>query len=471
MAKRKTVSFYTPPQPSRRVTAGRVISVPRSRRSPARGLARNLFGQAASAIASTHPVGRAALGLYRGYRAVRSIQRGMSTSARGRNTGGPNARLVGPFKRPKRFKGDVYATKGFRHTTEIRGTVSDPDCVYIGHSTFSGIQTLELLCQVLLRKLFARAGVIVRDIHEGIRGYQANTSNMWRMVIVRQNKETGAVDTSVTYTTPFGTNTSIYQIVGDQQAVVTALWPGLYNVMYDAAVGANGGDVLNVLMPTSIVLYQEEENNTQFFQFRAELKLENETVNIFSKSDLKIQNRSLASSGGTTADAVDANPLMGKLYRFNGGAPRARVGNVVFIESVPDMSGVITTRASNLTGLGAQYMTEPPGPKMFWNCVGASNVKLQPGHIKYDSIVYKKSMQFHKFLKAMHMASGPGQRQINLFGKSTLVALEDVINVNGNQLIYCSYEVNREFALHLTTSSKTFALGHKYQVVQNNEAE
>lgn len=463
----KRFAYATPPRSS---PNGPIRHVARRGRPFLGAVGRNLFGAAATTALSAHPYGRAALGAYRAARFVGGVRKALKARkpAGFKSTGGPNARFAGKFKKGRKVARDPYASKGFRHTVEIHGTVSDPDCVYVGHSTFSGIQTLELLSQVLLRKLFAKAGVQIRDIHEPIRGYQANTSSMWRIVITRVNKEDGTVDTSVQHTTPAGADESIYLMVGDQQAGVVGSFTGLYNVLYDAALGGNGADVRNVRIPTSIALYQEEENITQFFQFRAELKLDNEHVNIMTKSELKIQNRSVSASGGTTTESVDANPLMGKLYHFNGGAPRARVPYVNFIESVPDMSGVITTRAAQLTATGAQYMSEPPGGKAFWNCKSIAKIGLQPGQIRYDSISFKRKMQIHKFLKAMNLGSGPSQRQINLFGKSALIALEDVINVNASQNIVCSYEVNREYGLFLTTSSQTFCLGHKYSATQNN---
>ncbi|ALE29796.1 coat protein [Lake Sarah-associated circular virus-45] len=479
MKRSRKVAYNTPPNfdSPMSTSAGRIISLPRRGRGRSlsgRGTLtpRNLFGTVAKTVASAHPYGRAALNLYRGARAISGIFKSRVVNTPGlkrRTTGGPNARFVGPFKKPKKLlKPSMFATKGFVHTCEINGTVSDPDCVYIGHSTFSGIMTLELLCQVLLRKLFAKAGIVLRDINEPLRGYVANTSSMWRIDLIRHNKETNVYDVAATFTTPSATNTNIYQIVGDRRASSNGLFPGLYNTLYDAAVGANGSDNRNVWQPSSLVLYQEEENITQFFQFRAEIKFDNETVHCFSKSDLKVQNRSVSASAGTTSDAVDANPLMGKLYHFKGGCPRSRIVNAALVESVPDLSGVITARAASLVSAGAQAMSEPPRGNAWWNCSGTSGVKLQPGHIKYDSVYYQNAMPILKFLTAMNMASGPTGKQIHLFGKSSLLALEDVINVNAAQNITCSYECNRRYGIYLTTKTVTFAQGLKYAITQND---
>jgi len=466
--KRKSQSYYAPAISNNR-NYGRQVSVPVSRSLVRK---KHFAKSLVRGIASAHPYGRMALQAYDAAKFLRKSFGGKS-SGRGplKTTGGPNARYSGKFRKKMRRvskKADPYMTKGFRHTIEIHGQVTDPNCVYVGHTTFSGRQTLEFVCQALLRKLLDKAGARIRDIHSPIPGYEANTSTMWKFVCERTNKATGAVDATVTYITPAATNTSIYQIVGDQQAGVTGLWPSLWNVMNDAAIGFNGANDLNVFIPTRLVLYQEEENITQFWQFRSELFLEQEYVHITCKSDMKIQNRSVSASGSGSTDIVDANPLVGKAYRFNGGAPRARVPNCYLVEAVPDLNGVITARAASLTTAGCQSFVEPPPVKAWWNCTKFGGIRLAPGEIKNDSISFTTKMQLHKFLKNMKFGYATGGKQINLFGKSALYALEDMINVNASQNIAIAYEVNRVVGCYLTTTPNKIALGRRYTAEQND---
>lgn len=57
---------------------------------------------------------------------------------------------------------------------------------------------------------------------------------------------------------------------------------------------------------------------------------------------------------------------------------------------------------------------------------------------------------------------------MKMMGKCTLIALEDMINVNVNQNISIAYEVNREEAMYLSTASITPAQGAFYQGTQSN---
>jgi len=63
---------------------------------------------------------------------------------------------------------------------------------------------------------------------------------------------------------------------------------------------------------------------------------------------------------------------------------------------------------------------------------------------------------------------GTGGNFKRIFGKSSLLAFEDVINVNVTYNIVIAYEVNRVYGCYLTTGKDTAALGARYQMTQNS---
>lgn len=378
----------------------------------------------------------------------------------------------GRFKPVRRVGPDMFRLKGVVNTTEIHGKVADPDCVYVGHSTYSGYQLLECVCMALLKKLFVKAGMKFASLREPVSGYFANTSDCWRITLYRYIHSTGLQD-AITYDLPAGANTSIYQIVGDKSAGLTPLWPGLIDALGIYASGdfstpnSSAGALANVTEPFSLHLYRQEGNTGIFWQHETQIRLQEEIVHCKSKSQLRVQNRTKSESGNADADDVANNPVIGKLYHFNGGAPRLKnIG--VQLSSMLEPSGVLTARGNNLS----PDFHEPPPATAFWNCYGQAGIKLEPGAIKFDTLYHYTSKPLLKFLKSMQYGIGntvsSQQKQIYLFGKSSMLAIEDMINVNGVENINIAYECNREFGVYMTTKSKMPTIGIKYDISVND---
>jgi len=379
-----------------------------------------------------------------------------------------NGKYAGRFSRGLYPRTDPYRKYGFKHVTEISGLVADPDCIYIGHSAYSGIQTIELLCQVLLKKLFFKAGMIIKDIHQPLLQDSSGSTQKWRIELFRVDKESGAV-TSTAYTTI--ASDTIYKIVGSRLNATTPEWANFIAFLEGYANGQFGsgtGETLNILQPSRLVLYRQSYSSLgEIFTFACEVDLELETVHVSSISELKIQNRTVAASGGEEADDISNNPLVGRSYEFSSGCPRSKVANANLIESMLDASGVLTCRAANLITIPG--LSEPPPPTMFWNCVKSSKIMLGAGDIKKQVITHRGSRKLLQFLKSMAYGIGPLlKKQINLFGKSGLVSLEDMINVNALANISIAYEVNREFGMYLTHYANNTSLGTRYTSVVND---
>lgn len=406
----------------------------------------------------------AALG-YGLYQGARSLYKWWRPGLKQRGVSG---RVVGRFNRPTRRpkQSDKPMTKGFEHVTEVTGAVNDQTCVYVGHTTYSSTHTLELVGQALLRKVLERAlKWRCESVTEPI---PITTSSTYYLRVDRLNIETGVSDV---YTHNILNTDTIYSLCGSVCEGVAPGWPVFMAVMRDYATGGNGtgttGSVLNVIEPTHLDVVESVTN-----RLCARVSYKEERFHFSCRSQMKIQNRTIAANGDTDTDDVSNSPIEGKLYHFRGGCPKGRNDEMNWLESVYELSGVIVAGASALTGTQNQMLTEPPNANIWSNCAKSSKQLLNPGEIKTDAIFFKTSMPVLAFLKRLLVQHGASaalaaKKNIHLMGQCSMIALEDVINLNPLYPINVAYEINRTTSGYCTTTPVRPALGHRYAVTQN----
>lgn len=422
-----------------------------------------------AAMAMLPPKLRLAAGLAgAGYSAYKYLRGSRPAGGRGGAKYRTKGRYTGKVRNFKNARNKIapYDRYGFSNTSEINGTISDPDCVYLGHSTMSGPRMLTVLLQAMLRKLFATcANWHCTSADQPIRGYQG-FSDGWRIILVMTNK---ALGTEVEYIYDTLTVDSISLITGDIAGGVASGWPNLYNFFVNyTANGSNSAQAVDT--PTRLCLYRREANVTNFYQFCGDILLANEVVHFSFKSEMKFQNRTLAADASADAEDVTNNPLVGRTYHFNTGAPRARVDGVQFLERIDDWTGTLLARGAEFTQVPA--MKEPPAPAVFYNVEKSAKVRLEPGAIKKDVLTYTISKPLLQFLDhagwRYSNATAGVTSQIKMRGKSSIVALEDMINVNALQLISVAYEVNRVERCYLTSKKAQMAVGKLYASIKSS---
>lgn len=377
---------------------------------------------------------------------------------------------TGRFKkrRARKNREDVYLQRGFKNTMEITGRVTDPDCVYVGHSTTSGHRILSVFLQAALRKLVEKStGQQIGNMKEPLIGIFGGGATHIRLVLNLKTLTTGAI---ASVDKVLAATDSIYTIVGDTAAGTGPGWPDLYNFWVNYCMAAGGAVPGSVQQPYTLELYSGV-NNTAYMML-GQLFFPRENINLWITSHLKIQNRSKAADGDADADDVSRNPIQGKLYQFNSSTPRCVTKNMQNIEIIPDNTGVITERAGDFPGESEDVMREPPEFSYFRGLTKKGYVRLQPGHIKRDVLNWKLSMSCHKFFEKLDWRPSTAliatAYQYKAMGKCTMIALEDVINVNLLQDIDIAYEVNRVERCYLTTGKRTAALGLMSIVTQND---
>lgn len=460
--------FRTPPKQSPYKT--------RSPRSGVSGVARRLF----SAAVNASPVGP----YVRGARAAYNIARYLTPRRRGQPGPAVVRARIGKYHTVGRYRGkfrkrkikpmkiDKYLREGFKNTSEITGIVADPDCVYVGHSTTSGHKILTIFLQAALRKLFKK-GVswTCTNVSDPIRGYET-ASDGYRLVLEIKDEQLGTVS-NVTYDT--ATADSIYRIVGDSANGVAPAWPNLYNFWANYLTSAGFSVAGSMQQPTRLSLLQRDGNITNFYHHIADIYFPHENINLMITSELKIQNRTLAATGSADAEDITNNPLIGRSYQFDSGAPRTKVDGVHLLNGVIDATGALTHRSAeftNISVLASQTMKEPPQPHIFHNVRKTGKVYLEPGAIKKDVLTYTVRMNCYKFFQKLdwrpYSATIATAKQMKSIGKSSLFALEDMINVNLSQNISIAFEINRTEACYLSTSRTPIAQGMFTQATQSS---
>lgn len=421
-----------------------------------------LAGRAARGMARlasrAMPYVGAAMTAYDVYKAGKSLFSrggGKTSLSRRRISGFTSGKYRGKFVRRrqlKRPKKDLFRHHGFVNVSETTGIVKDPDCVYVGHSALTAKGTIEMIAYCMIRKLFALANVRIRNLKDPIPTFIGG-GTQWRLRCERRYKDTGVISNE-DYTIP--DNTSIYQIVGCEQDGVVPLWLNiLLNIGFQAGYSSQDDDI-NTLQFEKLILYRQEGNAGTFWQFEAQMIMDEVWIRFFATSDMKIQNRTLSASGSADAENVGNSPLVGRVYHFNGGSPVAKADNVAALEVVYDDGGVIDVRAAEL---GDTAFREPASPQNFSNCVGTGKIRLDPGDIKEDRVKVSYKERLFTFLRRLNPRRSSRKAVNKLRGKSALYALEDVINVNGSSLIEVAYEINRTVGCYLSIDPNCSSVG------------
>lgn len=386
-------------------------------------------------------------------------------------------KYAGKFKRGKKLSNrvDKFVNSGFTSTTEVNGIITDPDICYIGVSSTSGIQAMELVLQAVLRKAIEKTmNWNVTNMSEVLQGYAAAAGWLGdglRLQLIVQANDTG-IQTVFDYDTV--PTDSIYAIVGDVAQGVAGTWTALLTETLNIARGNVSDNTINSRQIIRLNVFRRDGNVGIFYVGSGGLDMTNEYVHYRTSSEIKIQNRSVAANASTDATNVANNPVQGYIYSCKGGVPLVQNPSTVsggfLLDQIKDNNGVMLVRGAEFTNTAGLIYREPQGPRFFKNCSSLAKVMIDPGQIKVASIKWKKSLRFNEMLRligdsASTLANRATQR---LPGVCKLFALEDMINVNALEVISIAYEVNRKSGCYISSGKHKPALGRFYQLTYNN---
>jgi len=344
---------------------------------------------------------------------------------------------------------DSYNRVGLHQVTETIGSVSDADCVYILNEVVNSQDVIKFMVGAMLRKLLELANFRVEGMDKCPFDRDAGTANEinYRITYVTQNMFVGGF-----------VSTTLNIVAATTFDDIVANFVPLMEQYCSGALSGTTND--NVDEPLKFNLWYESTTGPIILS----TMLFNETfVDIYGRTELKVQNRTKATGGSEDAENINSNPLQGRSYLFNGvpkpkGNSQLRGGtnsSSVFFERMKYPQGITTFGTAG--GVMSIDFKEPPMAKQFWNCKKAANVRLEPGEIKKFNWSYRKVGNILRILKSIRL-------QLNVTSQFStysvfpvqMIAMEDVINANAAENISIQYEVERHLGVKCFVKQKKF---------------
>ena len=314
-----------------------------------------------------------------------------------------------------RKRGNMFAryTKNGAVTTEevgsvLTGTVNTAP-LYVGHATHADSKNIQkLFFLVLVRALLEKAGLSITDFQEGVGSYEIILN------AVVQNEQ--AAPTNIVETT---SGKTVETIASNLQATSKALWNtvGGQNVFYFISAEMN-------------TVGLAANNHTV-----AMMDLRDIRIQCLSKSDLKIQNRTVATGTDedtNTTENVANQPLYGKSYMGKGTGLYPKQSSLLVGATPLNCTTQFGTVLYATTAADVKYYGEPPLPTLFTPRPKYSNASLEPGKIKTSVLIAKMSILQKDFWKALLVDNTTvltDQRAVK-YGKYHIFALEKNICVS-----------------------------------------
>lgn len=346
--------------------------------------------------------------------------------------------------RKKLMKSDFSST-GIRVQYEAGGRIADPQCVYVGHSTYQSTTWFQALCMQILKTLFAKHGVTVRALEHRV----ANDAAVGT---------TGNYNVTYTYTAD-PENTAVVREVSYNIDAANTWWANAEGLLVS---------INNSVGSTEHVSFERFELNKVIGTTTitlASIDCKEINVAVKSRSILKVQNASTANvTGAETGDDndntedIERNPLKGNLYKSSKwknyidvthADTVAENNDFEFIQVADRINGSIRF-ASTVNSL---LLRKPP-TKYTLGLQQQTRLLLQPGEIKHSFINFETVLKFNTLINKMGQivrdgGAGTGANRKTDLGNIALFGLEKLLDSRvdeGN--IACGFEIFN--SLHMT---------------------
>lgn len=310
----------------------------------------------------------------------------------------------------KKAKTNIFRkyTKNGMITTQECGVVctgTQPSVpVYVGHATHGNT--------LLMRRVFWRA--IVRDLFtkHGIQIIDIETLSPGTSSVLLEYQIQSPNSAPITYTLATA-GLSYNQIASN-------LYTTVNNAINASGAQANQYFYLNEIRLEAGSLIQ------------AELDLRDVSMSFLCKSDLKIQNRTIALGADDDANSTEnvANqPLYGKFYSGRGNGVVMKLDQAGVTQKAllcSDSTGVF----AKAPGTSEFWLKEPPLPTFFVGKPKYGKVSIEPGYIKTSSLTHTVRIKQIDFWKSLVLGAPTGAASsgaIQRLGKYYLLALEKTI--------------------------------------------
>lgn len=327
---------------------------------------------------------------------------------------------------------------GVSYQTESVGQTTGDKCVYVGHSTALPSELLQLLCMVCMKKVMAESAI---------------TWSSWlqpRAVYINN----GDVFQFVYKPTLVANNTSLNTSITVAAAQVTFADVALH-LKSTVEASFNAGLLLDSLLLTEFQYIPTGGKLTK-------IDLQDVMVKYWFKSDMKLQNRSVANPGD---DEIDVNnvPVFGKLYHGTGnGMLQRNVTNVKFLNG-PAATNPISVDASALPDFA-----EPPDPSELTHVGRYTKFYIQPGNIKTSVLRFKTKINVtNLFIKLLRYYGNNIDNEwfnlgiFNIYGTERVIAK---LPAEATPAITITYQVDLKCSAVMYPSPQKYTT--PYRVIQ-----
>lgn len=376
-------------------------------------------------------------------------------------SGGYSGKFAMSASRSSKGLRDKFQKRGAVAIEETYGSVSDPDIVYIGQSSYNiGVITSSIAFSIL-RKLF-RVGckIDVKTPYE-------------ELPLIDQTPNSGPHGYKIVYTTRDSNGsdlTFLHDIPNDMSLSTLATRSEAGFVLID--IIRESIVVENPRTLTKISLYMTDSpaaSNSSPNKLVYMMDMGTEILEIVMASHMVVQNRTRSASGGGSAEiaVVDSQPLKGPVYQFSNGAPKIK-GDGPYLLGVNRPEGTILIRGGEMPGTDIISYREPPVKNVFQNVEKSGYVRLAPGSMKSMQVSASCKGFFGNVLFKLRYNNEGGVTS-RCYGKSQLVSLEEELNSGSSNNITLFYECQHIAGAHLITSkSPNMQPGYTSSLQTNN---
>ena len=373
-------------------------------------------------------------------------------------------KFVGRFPHPNKVKAlDKYALFGARTTHESYGTVTHKDCGYAGLMNATITPIGEAVGVALLRYIMKKhheveytdqnnivvnphdaPGALSELPHQII--FYAESVNATGLVSDIAFKVGYLLQSGASTVRQFGAwfSTNVFSSVDfNHHDAATGQYSRLrgYRLLYHDVDTAGGATTVNRI------------SNLH--------RLDNVKIHVYQYNKIAVQNTTPGDGGGLTTDAIDANPIQGRLFKFSDLVPDTRdtfeVSGYTDLENdianAPGDGMIIPNVNPSISWRGI------PDHTAFRNCIGYSKVFLQPGEIKNYKFAFNYIGTIDKLMRGLWFGSNKRVHSAlsttHRMGQSLLFALEKVVRTGVQDDVVFNWHLDREVGCYIGKKTRT----------------
>lgn len=242
-----------------------------------------------------------------------------------------------------------------------------------------------------------------------------------------------------------------------------------FNSVLPCTPGTTTWDALKTSLRNAVLINDTNNTNTGYSRFVSfsfkrsatslieKYDLQKAKVQYYVKSSLKLQNRTLSTSGSAEDDVVDQQPIHGKGYytegrnfltqAIKGGslADSDIIGPIGSYTAAPAVGAAIRWNSTNT-------LKEPPMKTQLIGVKQTGKAHLDPGQIKTSVLVDSRTVGLNWYWNKLNARKLAAQPQNSYFGKARYFVLEKMLSMGKpafTTAIRVAFEVDHKHAIQV----------------------